>query len=184
MRILIALLLTAAAPALAEPIVSVGADLNGDGLADRAELVMTDKGGMADLLIFIGRRDGSQSLYATAREYVWVGGIGQQPELSTTARGSLQVVSMNEAIGRDRWRQTLTVAWRDGAFVLAGITYSWYDTLDLANAGTCDVNLLTGKGELTKRGENSDVVTSFQTTPHRIPVQSPNWEFPKECGLW
>ncbi len=184
MRTLIAILLTTAAPALAEPIVSVSADLNGDGLTDRAELVMIDKGGMADLLIYTGQTDGSQSLSATSREYVWVGGIGQQPELSATERGSLQVISMNEAIGRDRWRQTLTVAWRDGAFVLAGITYSWYDTLDLANAGTCDVNLLTGRGELVKRGENADVVTGFRFAPLRIPVQSPNWEFPKECGLW
>jgi hypothetical protein len=49
-------------------------------------------------------------------------------------------------VGRDRWSQSLTLAWRDATFVVAGYSYSSRDTLVAGSESSCDVNLLTGKG--------------------------------------
>ncbi len=184
MRLLIPILVLAASPALAAPIASLSADLNGDGLSDRAQLVETPEGGDADLVIYTARPDGGEDLAVRAEKLVWVGGIGQKPGLRVTKGGSLQVSSMNESIGRDRWYQTLTIAWRDGRFVLAGFTYSWYDTLDLGNAGTCDVNLLTGRGELTRGPEGGATTTRFRTAMRGGPIAAWDHTIPAECGLW
>jgi len=90
---------------------------------------------------------------------------------------------MNESIGRDRWRQTLTIAWRDGAFMLAGFTCSWHDTPDLANSGTCDVNLLNGKGELEKGPEENPTKTTLRTDMRAVPIADWAGDIAKECGL-
>ncbi len=184
MPYLLLLLLALATPALSEPLSAITADLTGDGIAERAELVEIAGGGDADLLIYIGQPGGGQVLAVTAPALVWVGGIGQQPGLAVTERGSLQVLSMNESIGRDRWQQTLTLAWRNGAFMLAGFTYSWYDTLDLANSGTCDVNLLNGKGNLEKGREENRTRTTFRTDMRAVPIADWAGDIPRECGLW
>jgi hypothetical protein len=55
----------------------------------------------------------------------------------------LLVHSEQTGIGRSAWNQTLTLAWRDGAFVVAGYTRSGYDRITGSSA-RCDVNLLTG----------------------------------------
>jgi hypothetical protein len=69
------------------------------------------------------------------------------PSLERTNKDSLLIKSENSAIGRDRWSQKLTVAYRNNEFILAGYTYESYDTLDPKAGKSCDVNLLTGKGE-------------------------------------
>ncbi len=128
----------------------VATDLTGDGLTDRAELSVTEEGGEADLNIWVRTADGQLDLRTTAKSVIWVGPGGQGPEITVSPNGSLLIHSVNDSIGRERWQQTLTVAWRNDTFVLAGFTYYWHDTLDPENSGTCDVNLLTGKGERTR----------------------------------
>jgi hypothetical protein len=71
---------------------------------------------------------------------------GQEPSIKATDSGSILVTTHNDAIGRDRWRQVLTIAYRAGDFIVAGFTYEYYDTLDLERHGSCDLNLLSGKG--------------------------------------
>ena len=156
------------------------ADFTGDGLIDRAELNENFEGGEADLNIWIRKPDGTLDLRTNALSVVWVGGIGQYPELTVTPHGSLQVISMNESIGRDRWHQTLTVAWRGNMFVLAGFTYEWYDTLDLANSGKCDVNLLNGKGELFW-GAEFEHKSTFRTKSRGGPIDMWDRNPPNEC---
>lgn len=36
----------------------------------------------------------------------------------------MQIVSQNDAVGRDRWEKILTIAYRDHDFVVAGFTYA------------------------------------------------------------
>ena len=184
MRLLVVLLVVLPALARAEALSELVADFTGDGVADRAVLVETTEGGEADLLIYAGLPGGGEALALRAPALVWVGGIGQQPSLDRTAGGSLQVISMNESIGRNRWRQTLTIAWRGGAFVLAGFTYSWYDTLDLDASGTCDVNLLTGRGVLSEGPEGARTSAAFRTDLRAMPVAEWPGNPPPECGLW
>ncbi|MFD1326992.1 hypothetical protein [Mycoplana ramosa] len=72
--------------------------------------------------------------------------FGQEPTVAALANGSIKLTSQNSSIGRDRWSQSLTLAYRGGRFIVAGYTYSSYDTLDNDNTRACDLNVLTGKG--------------------------------------
>ncbi len=127
----------------------VTADWTDDGGMDRA--VLYDDGtDDAALAIYVGANGGFERL-AFDPDIAWFGAMwGTMPWLEVSDAGSLLIKSGNEAIGRNRWSQTLTVAFRGGAFVVAGYTSTWYDTLDMENNGTCDVNYLTGKGEVAK----------------------------------
>ena len=146
--------------------------VDGDIFRFRAVLAETDEGG--DLYIYTDAGEGWK-LAVEADNIVWRGGMyGQEPWLEATEHGSLKLYSENSAIGRNRWEQILTIAYRGGAFVVAGFTYSYYDTLDPDAGGICDVNLLTGKGE--HKGK------PFKTSFNALPVQE--WTMdtrPPEC---
>ncbi|WP_156510570.1 hypothetical protein [Labrenzia sp. OB1] len=118
--------------------------VDGDINRYRAVLVETQEG--ADFYIYTDAGSGwEQAVHA--RDIVWRGGMyGQEPWMEVSEHGSLKIYSENSAIGRNRWEQVLTIAYRGGVFVIAGYTYSHYDTLDPDASGQCDVNLLTGKG--------------------------------------
>lgn len=83
-------------------------------------------------------------------------GVGS--ELAVAKNGSLQIHQYNESVGRDRWSRTLTVAYRDGQYVIAGFTFSAYDTLKADSSESCDYNLLTGKG--IRNGRKVKISTS------------------------
>ncbi len=177
MRFLI-LLAFAASPVIAQDYrTEIIADLNGDGMPDRAELVEIPKGGDATLNIY----DGGTRLVVNAPALVWVGGAGQQPELTITDHGSLQVHAMNISIGRNKWHEVLTIAFRQGQYKVAGYTYSWYDGLNMDDQGECDVNLLTGKGILSLGMDWTK--SSFTTKTRAMPVQEWPREVLKDCRI-
>lgn len=122
--------------------------------------------------------DGDQTIWV--QNIVWVGGIGQQPSLTVTPRGSLQVMSHNSAIGRNRWEQVHTLAWRNGAMRVAGYTYRWYDTLKFDDSGSCDLNLLSGKGEVSKGREDETRMISVSIPAYA--VQDWIYDVPPECA--
>lgn len=155
---------------------TVASDLNGDGLVERFSLM--DSGDFtADLQI---ENTGGGVIYA--EDIAWIGGIGQQPELSLADNGSVRLTSMNEAIGRHRWHLTLTIAYRRGTYLVAGYTYDWYDTIELADNGICDLNLLTGRG-IRRRDTGPD--TPVRTDQPALPATS--WKedtaIPAACDL-
>jgi len=136
-------------------------DWNKDGKPDLALLVAPSPDDQADnpIGIHIYLRDDEHSLLklaASAPNKIWgsvePGGIvGQEPSISALPNGSIAIVSQNDAIGRDRWTQTLTLAYRNNNFVVAGYTYDSRDTLEPDNSHSCDYNVLTGK--VTKDGK-------------------------------
>lgn len=139
----------------------------------RAVMVEAEEGN--DLYIFINTYEGWKQA-AHAKEIVWSGGIGQEASLEVAENGWLKVKSQNSSIGRGRWEQSLTVVYRKGAFRVAGYTYSYYDTLNPEDHGTCDVNLLTGKG--THKGK------TFKTALKALPVNEWTQDTgPDECGF-
>jgi hypothetical protein len=81
--------------------------------------------------------------------------VGQDPTISALPNGSIAVHSENSGVGRDRWEQTLTIAYRNAAFIVAGFTYSHNDTLEPDNGGACDYNVLSGK--VSRNGKNSKI---------------------------
>ena len=175
MRHLIPLVL-AASPAFAQEFTTtLVADFTGDGINDRAELVAQERGDDATLRLW---RNGALALEVPA--IAWVGGIGQEPELRVTAHGSLQVTSMNEAIGRNRWRETLTIAHRGGQFLVAGYTYDWYDTLNLNDQGTCDMNFLSGKAFIDIGPDRTRIIRPTEMTA--LPLALWPRQIPKVCA--
>ncbi|MGX1496615.1 hypothetical protein ACSSV1_001636 [Labrenzia sp. MBR-25] len=153
---------------------AVTSPVDGDINRFRAVLVETEGGG--DLYVFTDAGEGWKQV-AHARDMVWRGGMyGQEPWMEATEHGSLKIYSENSAVGRNRWDQVLTIAYRNGVFRVAGYTYSYYDTLDPDANGQCDVNLLTGKGVLNGK--------TFKTSLKALPVQ--DWTMdtrPPECEV-
>ena len=138
--------LWAAAPATAQPYVhaSLSADLTGDGRPELAVVV-----GERDLALAIWSENPDtyrMELLAHAPALGWTQ-MNEDARLEATQAGSLTVTMSNWGIGRNKWEETLTIAWRDGAFRVAGVTHGEIDTLDPEDgARTCDINLLTGRG--------------------------------------
>ena len=147
-----------------------------DGDINRFRAILVEKEEGADLYVFTDTGEGWKQV-AHAKDMVWRGGMyGQEPWMEATEHGSLKIYSENSAVGRNRWEQVLTIAYRNGVFRVAGYTYSYYDTLDPDANGQCDVNLLTGKGVLN--GKN------FKTSLGALPVQ--DWTMdtrPPECEV-
>jgi hypothetical protein len=154
---------------------SVQSDLNGDGRVELFTLIETGEG-TVDLQI---ENTGGGVVYAS--DIAWKGGIGQEPELDVAANGSVLLRSMNNSIGRNRWEQTLTIAFRDGVYRVAGFTFSWYDTLSADDNGTCDLNLLTRRGYLTVNEDRRDVRT--KQTAVRVTAWTDVTPIPAACGF-
>lgn len=70
---------------------------------------------------------------------------GNNSSLAINKAGSLQIVQGSEN-GRDRFNRTLTVAYRNGKYVVAGFTYHYHDAIGEFEPENCDYNLLSGKG--------------------------------------
>jgi hypothetical protein len=140
-------LLLLAGPVLGQEVLGVvKSDLDASGAPEVFTLLDTGTG-TADLQI-----DDTAMGTVFAADIAWVGGAGQVPSIALAENGSVQVISANDAVGRDRWSLILTIAYRNDAYRVAGYTYAWHDTLDLAANGVCDVNLLTGHGEVSIDG--------------------------------
>jgi hypothetical protein len=121
-----------------------------NGATDRAVLVDNQDSG-ADLYIYLSLDDATPDAPVkpalVKKAAAWSGATwGTSPSLEISNKGSLLIKSDNTSIGRDRWSQTLTVVYRNKEFVVAGITYNTFDTLKSEAGGSCDLNLLTGKG--------------------------------------
>lgn len=157
MRLLPVLALLAG-PACAQdwqPVREVRADLDGNGAAETYTL-RDGAEGSVDLLVTEGAWERVVPWAA------WTGAMaGQQPELAVSEAGSVLLTSMNEGIGRDRWRLTLTIAHRDRDWRVAGITYDWRDALDPLAWGSCDLNLLSGRGAVETEGGTREVAAPF-----------------------
>lgn len=163
-----ALLLSAALPAPAgaqdfpaERIMNMASgDWNKDGTPDLAIVAAPgdDSRDDAGLYIYLAQPEANRLTLALALpDTVW-GNLqvsGQEPELAALPNGSMTLVTKNDSIGRDRWRQTLTIAYRNFDFIVAGYTFSSYHTVAVDGAENethdCDLNILTGKGKMDGR---------------------------------
>lgn len=128
-------------------------DWNGDGLKDLAVLAdSSDPDAEIGLYIYLRDPD-SQMLKqaAAAPDRFWgrthAGGMaGQEAAVSALSNGSIAIDTQNAGIGRSRWRSRISVALRNGRFLVAGYTHNEYDTLQQEKPLDCDLNLLSGKG--------------------------------------
>lgn len=155
-----ALLLSAALPAMAaaadfpaERIVAMASgDWNKDGTPDLAVVATPGEQSGDDngIYIYLAKPEENRLTLALAvPNSIWgnLAMYGQEPELAALANGSFTLTTKNEAVGRGRWRQSLTIAYRNFDFIVAGYTYASYDTLNPDDTSECDLNVLTGKGK-------------------------------------
>ena len=175
MRLILSLCLLATATSaqmFIEPwrvISSLTYDWDSDGLQDRAVLAEVENpDSFATLDLFIYREDPDQFGFIEAqriRDIAWQGRMwGTHATMVLNDAGSIQIVSGNEAIGRGRWNEILTIAYRDEAYRLAGFYNDWRDTLELDDNGSCDVNMLNGKAEV-RVGEGELLKVSHTIPP-------------------
>ena len=148
---------TMAADFPADRIVAMASgDWNKDGTPDLAVIATPgdDSGDDNGLYVYLAKPEENRlTLALSLPNSIW-GNLtmyGQEPEVAALANGSFTITTKNDSVGRDRWRQSLTVAYRNFDFIVAGYTYSSYDTLDPNGGSECDLNVLTGKGK-THRG--------------------------------
>jgi hypothetical protein len=124
-------------------------DWNRDGTPDLALLAVGDEPSETGLYIYL--RDPERGILDLALGLpgkIWGGRdfYGQEPSITALPNGSLAIKTQNFAIGRERWEHTLSVAYRNERFQVAGLTFSSFDTLQEYAAVACDLNLRTGKG--------------------------------------
>ncbi|WDZ77870.1 hypothetical protein PWG15_05025 [Ensifer adhaerens] len=126
-------------------------DWDKDGDTDLALIIRPAEGSDEDngVYLYLAGDSGALELKSAIPNKIWgqFDLVGQAPSIEALPNGSLVITSHNDAIGRDRWEQKVTVAYRNFEFVVAGYTHSSYDTLDPNNTSQCDLNVLTGKGK-------------------------------------
>jgi hypothetical protein len=139
------------APVANNAVLSVAAgNWNSDRRPDAALLIKADD--QADLYLYFNDGKGGMELKQVKKSLVWAGNLaGTLPKLTSGKRGVFYVDSQNEAVGRNRWSQRLTVQYRGNEFLVIGYTYTARDTLDLKYSLSCDFDLLTGKGVKNKQ---------------------------------
>lgn len=133
-------------------------DWDRDGHQDLAILAVTGPG-ENDIGIFVYLRDAEREQLAPVLSLparFWGSTLkegfgGQEATIRALDNGSIAVTTQNYAIGRDRGYDTVTLAFRSGQFVVAGFTYSYFDTVQEREPMHCDLNLLTGKGVVDDR---------------------------------
>lgn len=148
----------------AESIVSsLSADFDGDGKDDFVTLIKdSDDDDYVHLEIQFSQLgelnqpsqhqlQNETSENAEKNDFIWHGkSAGMEASLNINKRGSLEVLSQNSSIGRNRWSKKMTLAVRDKHFIVAGFLYKTTDTIT-GKQTSCDVNLLTGKGYINNR---------------------------------
>ncbi len=133
-------------PQLDKVVDSINVDLDGDFYVDTAILAKPEKQAQDDLDLWIKLSTDNEYYKVEGLVFDMNGGMaGQSTKLKINAAGSLQVFSENDSIGRTRWEETTTFAYRNGTIVLAGYTHNWRDTLDMSFQ-QCDINLLSKYG--------------------------------------
>ena len=158
-----------------EVLSTITGDWNADKILDSAVLMRNKE--LVELYIYFNNKKSELTEVFYKKDVVWTGALeGTKPYLETNdAKTSLLIYSENTAIGRHRWSQILTVAYRNKNFLVGGYTHNSWDTIDLKTASKCDLNLFTGKGIKNEKD-------SFKVDAQKIKLKDWNSEFaPKAC---
>jgi hypothetical protein len=179
-------------------------DFDGDGVLDRAVILVTgahdgdwdplegyayslQENEDVELAVYLGggaspldlaKTPDFRGAYLVHQDlYAWI-----QP-MDVTPRNSLKLSTAYAPGASNTAEQILTLVWRGGEPVVAGYTIGW-ETRN--GAGTCDVNLLTGKALLFEGIDLSGPGKSLKGKFNPVPLR--NWSEqtrPKVCDeIW
>ncbi len=152
----------------------VALDFDKDGKTDRAVIVPDTDIAQAELSIYLAADDESLSGKPTFRKNVALD--RHLLAFESKDNGSLIIGYGCGGCSND-YETTLTIAYRDGEFLVTGYTFAW-DTRN--GMGSCDVDFLTRKGVVTEGldGERKPIDGEF------APVRLADWSDdrrPKAC---
>jgi len=183
-------------------ITALTGDFNGDGAQDLVVIAETQPGEPHDMHFFLrdkahnylrqadvvrGRIDGEWNGY----DRPGYGESDTEPDLSLLPNGSIRIRIPALPLGSERMDQTLTIAYRDGRFVVAGFAYAYVDYLGNethdgeGKNSRCEYDLLTGKGKsatLDRQGRR--VEKSVEVAPRMVAFA--DWNFSDSlaaCGV-
>ena len=128
----------------------VSFDIDRDGKPDRAELKRNQRTHELDLVIEPSTWNNNPLM--SRRLAVTKTSIASGLVLDFASRGNSLVLTTGCGGCSNDVSTTLTIVHRGGTFMVAGYTRAW-DTR--TGSGTCDVNLLTGKGTLQRDGSKA-----------------------------
>lgn len=138
-----------------------------DGEMDRAVLVHYRQASLADLSIYLGA--GDAKLASSAKPTFLKTGLTAAGivQLDSDDSGALIFTYGCGGCSND-YETTLTVAYRDGEFLVAGYTYAW-ETREAI--GSCEIDYLTGRGVMIEGldGEGVEIKEKF------LPVKLADW---------
>jgi hypothetical protein len=97
--------------------------------------------------------------------------------------GSLRLHTSHMGIGRSAFEQTLTIAWRQGAWRVVGLTRSYWDKLDPEAGSSCDINLATGRAILTGPGNQPRRTVRVRLAPVPLTLWQDGRGLPSACGF-
>jgi hypothetical protein len=155
----------------------VSLDIDGDGRVDRIALAQNEQSGdFADLYIYLKR--GTVPLDLTLKPSFQRAQVIRGHVYQLSGHNASLIVEGRCGGCTNDYDFKLTIAYRSGRPVVAGLTNDW-DRED-GSVGGCDVNFLTGRGFLTK-------TTASPSIPIKVtvkPVPLSDWsekKIPKPC---
>ena len=186
----LALLLPTAA--LAEPIESqkiitaLTGDFNGDGAPDLAMIVETEPGDAMDIHFFLRDKEHNflkpagivhQQINGEWNDYdqPHYEGSNIEPELSALPNGSIKLTMPGLIGAGERTNMTLTIAWRNDAFIVAGVAYDYFQFQTDKIASSCAYDVLTGKGKSMKTQDDGSKVENTVSVEGRV-VPFAEWD--------
>lgn len=174
----ILLFLCCATPALADQ--DMLHDFTGNGASEHVRLIETKRGWQH--LIIDSDTHGTTFIPRISQGDTMAG----ETSIAITPAGSLEIERAHLGIGRHKWILTVTVAFRNERFKIAGITYVYYDSLDTESGKTCDLNLLSGKGIFDRASGQKELFSFTGDAPnaHNWDVSTQFWGaklFPEDC---
>ncbi len=173
--ILAAGLMALAAPVYAQDIQDVGAisrvidmlcvDLTDHIGCERVILAKTEgEQNLVDLFVLPNFQNRDTTPIVIVGKAFWsAGSFGDGPSPQRAENGSLQIVTEQIGSGRNPWTHTHTIVAMEGELMVGGETFTTYDRIDNSTFA-CDVNLLTGRYEITGSPPQVDAETGALTS--------------------
>lgn len=122
-------------------------DWNADGSAEFAVLSVSKVDELySDLVIYERYGEAGARALLMVENFFFTWGHASLNQRSDTSFS----VEFGNSNGRGHWRSEMTIAHRNGNYVVAGYTVEAYDSFAPENARSCDVNLLTGDYEVVR----------------------------------
>jgi hypothetical protein len=160
-------------------ITAVTGDWNGDGAVDLAMIVETEPTDPMDMHFFLKDKEHNflrpaevvrGQIFAEWNGYDRPGyeNSDTEPDLTALPNGSIKLYMPAMPIGSERTNETLTIAYRNGAFVVAGFAYDYKDYQRDNVESACDYNVLTGKGTSSKRQPDGTTMQRLVSVEGRI----------------